>query len=76
MDIFNDPVLMAKVGAIALLILGLLRIVGQGFIRLGNTGKYAANDNDWFDSIGAFIMNIVAWLGKVMAFFGLGNRKS
>ena len=51
------------------------RAVGELLIKIGNSGKYAADDNDAFDSVGAFLMKGVEGAGKLLAFFGIGNRQ-
>ncbi len=56
-------------------VLGLMKGLGELLIKLGNYGKWAAKDNDPLDSIGAFLMNLVDGLGKVLAFFAPGNRQ-
>jgi hypothetical protein len=60
---------------ILLAVLGVLRALGVLFIKIGNLGKYAAQDNDWFDSTGAFLMKLVEGLGKVLSYLGVGNRQ-
>lgn len=56
-------------------VLGLMKALGELLIKLGNTGKWAAKDNDPLDSVGAFLMNLVDGLGKILAFFAPGNRQ-
>ena len=56
-------------------VLGLMKALGELLIKLGNTGKWSAKDNDPLDSVGAFLMNLVDGLGKILAFFAPGNRQ-
>jgi len=70
-DTFTNPAVIAIIVAA----LAAVRAVGELLIRLGNTGKYAADKNDAFDSIGAFLMKTVEGAGKLFAFFGIGNRQ-
>ncbi|GAG99442.1 unnamed protein product [marine sediment metagenome] len=61
--------------AVVLAILAAARLVGELFIKIGNMGKFAASDNDWFDSAGAVIMHCVETVGKFLAYFGVGNKQ-
>ena len=61
--------------AVFVALMGVLSALGKLFIKIGSLGKYAADDNDWFDSIGAFLMNLVDSAGKIMAFLGIGNNQ-
>ncbi len=70
-DIFTSPAALVIIAAA----LGLMKALGELLIKLGNTGKWAAQDNDPLDSVGAFLMNIVDGLGRVLAFFAPGNRQ-
>ena len=70
-DLLSSPSFWVAVG----LFMGALKAVGELCIKLGNMGKYAADDQDWFDSIGAFLKKASDGLGKILAFFGPGNRQ-
>lgn len=72
--ISGEPGSMVAIGAVILAGLVVLRAIGELFIKIGNLGKYAAKDNDWFDSAGAFLLHIVDGLGRIFAFVGIGNR--
>lgn len=56
-------------------VLGIMKGLGELLIKLGNTGKWAAKDNDPLDSVGAFLMNLVDGVGKILAFLAPGNRQ-
>ena len=60
--------------AVFIAFMGVLTALGKLFIKIGNTGKYAADNNDWFDSIGAFLTNLADTAGRAMAFLGIGNQ--
>ena len=73
-NLFNaltDPAALVALAAI----LTFITAPGTMFIKIGNTGKYAADKNDWFDSIGAFLMKLSDAAGKLLAFLGPGNQK-
>lgn len=63
--------------AIAVIVAALATMRGLGdlLIKVGNSGKYAAQDNDWFDSAGAFLKNLTNTAGKILSFIGIGNRQ-
>ncbi len=56
-------------------ILGVMKALGELLIKLGNMGARAADKNDAFDSVGAFLMKGVDGLGKILAFIAPGNRQ-
>jgi len=56
-------------------ILGAMKALGELLIKLGNMGSRAADKNDAFDSVGAFLMKGVDGLGKILAFLAPGNRQ-
>ena len=60
--------------AIFIAFMGFLTGLGKLLIKIGNSGKYAAQDNDWFDSVGGTIMKLVEAAGKLLAFLGIGNN--
>ena len=68
-NLITDPVSIV----IIIAALGMMREVGKLFIKIGNTGKYAADKNDAFDSIGAFLMKAANLIGRAIAFFGVGD---
>ena len=70
LDLFTSPTTLLIIAAA----LGIMKGLGELLIKLGNTGKWAAQDNDPLDSVGAFLMNLVDGLGKILAFFAPGNR--
>lgn len=74
-EFLNDPAQLAVLGAIVLGLLGVLRAVGDLLINIGNTGKHAANNNDWFDSTGALLHHAADFIGRAMSFIGIGNRQ-
>lgn len=74
-EFLNDPAKVAAWGAIILAILTALRFIGDALIKIGNTGKYAAKDNDWFDSVGALLLHFVDEVGKILSYIGIGNRQ-
>ncbi len=70
-DTLTSPAILVILAAL----LAAMKAVGELLIKLGNLGKWAAKDNDPLDSVGAFLMNLVDGLGKVLAFFAPGNRQ-
>ena len=73
-NLFNaltDPAALVALAAI----LTFITAAGKMFIKIGNTGKYAADKNDWFDSIGAFLMKLADAAGKLLSFLGPGNQQ-
>lgn len=75
LEIFSNPVSAGIAVAIILAVLAIMRAAGELLIKIGNLGKYAATENDWFDSIGAFLLHVADAAGKLLAFFGVGNRR-
>ncbi len=71
LDTLTSPVALVVIAAV----LGLMKALGELLIKLGNTGKWAAQDNDPLDSVGAFLLYIVDGLGRILAFFAPGNRQ-
>lgn len=67
----TDPTVLVILAAL----LGAMKALGELFIKLGNLGARAANKNDWFDSVGAFLMKCVDGAGKALAFLAPGNRQ-
>ncbi len=70
-DVLTSPTTLLVIA----FILGAMKAVGELLIKLGNMGSRAADKNDWFDSVGAFLMKSVDGLGKVLAFLAPGNRQ-
>ncbi len=70
-DTLTSPVALLVFAAI----LGAMKALGELLIKLGNMGPRAADKNDAFDSVGAFLMKGVDGLGKILAFFAPGNRQ-
>ena len=63
----SDPVFYA----IALAVLGVMKAVGELLEKIGK----AKEGEDWFDSAGAFILKLVGSIGKLLNFFGIGNKQ-
>ena len=72
-DLFSTITSPAAI-AVFIAFMGALTAVGKLLIKIGNTGKYAADKNDWFDSVGAFLTNLANSAGRIMAFLGIGNE--
>jgi len=70
-EALTSPTTLAAIAAV----LAMITAAGKGLIKLGNMGKYAADDNDWLDSTGAFCMKLVDGAGKILAFLGPGNQQ-
>jgi len=58
----------------ALSLVTALRLLGEVFMALGKLGKQAEKEN-WLDSAGAFFRSLSTGLGKLLAWFGIGNKK-
>jgi len=50
-----------------------IRLLGEFFIQVGQFGKLADKE-DWFDGAGAFLRNLTEKFGKLLAWFGVGNK--
>lgn len=57
--------------AIVVAILAVVRSIGEGLIRIGEQ----IEGKDKFDTIGAKLMKVVKFVGKILTYFGLGNSK-
>ncbi|MDD5062969.1 MAG: hypothetical protein PHC43_00885 [Candidatus Marinimicrobia bacterium] len=68
----QDPVNMAILGAIFLALAGAIRGAGELFIAIGNLNKKP----DKWDSLGAALLNISTKIGKLITWFGIGNRQN
>jgi len=71
---FSSPALIAALVALCLAIVSVLRVAGEFFIQLGQFGKQAEKEN-WLDSTGAFLRKASEGFGKILAWFGIGNKK-
>ena len=57
--------------AIVVGILAVLRVIGESLIAIGKLKE----GKDKFDTLGAKILRGVGFIGKLFAYFGIGNSK-
>ena len=67
----QDPVNMAWLAGLFLTFAAALRGAGEFFIWIGNRNP---NPDKW-DSVGKFLLNISGWIGKFLAWIGMGNKQ-
>ena len=67
LQLFADP------ANIAIIVAGLavLRGVGELFEQIGKKHE----GDDWFDSAGSTILKFVGSVGKLLSYFGVGNKQ-
>ncbi len=74
LNLFADPGTIATIVVLLGAVMAALTGVGKLLIKIGSLGKNAADKNDWFDSVGAFLMNLANTIGKFLEFLGPGNN--
>jgi len=57
--------------AILLAVVAMLRVFGEGLIAIGE----AKEGEDKYDIWGVKIMKLVAFIGKIFTYLGIGNHK-
>ena len=74
LDRLTGPEFVAALSGFFLAVAAILRALGEVFIQIGQIGKFK-DEEDWFDSAGAFFRNLALGFGKILAWFGIGNKK-
>ncbi len=67
-DFLTNPVFVAAM----LAFMAALRIVGELLVKLGNLRE----GQDWMDKWGGKVLEGVAFVGKVLAWLGIGNSSN
>ncbi len=67
----QDPVNMAWLVGLFLTFAGALRGFGEFFIWIGKKNP----EPDKWDSAGKFLLNVAGWIGKFLAYVGMGNKQ-